>query len=50
MKKKKKKKNEFVEVELWNLWKCKTFTPADQIARNKYNDEKLELLANMKNT
>ena len=27
----------------WNLSKCKTFSPANQIARNKHNDEELEL-------
>ena len=28
----------------WNLWKCVTFSPANQIVRNKKNAVELELL------
>ena len=35
---------EFRDSCSWNLSKCKMFSPANQIARNKHNDEELELL------
>ena len=36
----------FRDACVWNLSKSETFSPANQIARNKHNDEELELLGN----
>ena len=35
--------NWFPDSCSWNLSKCKAFSPANQIARNKHNDEELEV-------
>ena len=37
-------KNRLKENNEWDLSKCKSFSPANQIAQNKHNDEVWELL------